>query len=78
MAMTASSLKARIKTKIEAVNNFPETGQHPIFADERIIMALAEAIVEEIQQNAKVPFPIAVTVSTGTGIGGTTEEGTVV
>lgn len=54
MAMTAASLKGRIKTKIEAITDYPAIGQHPIFADERIILALAEAIVEEIQSNAKV------------------------
>lgn len=78
MAMTASSLKGRIKTKIEAITNYPAPGQSPIFVDDRIIMALAEAIVEEIQTNAKVPFPIPVTVSIGSGVGGTTAEGTVV
>lgn len=45
---TAAQLKARIKAKIEAVNNFPESGTNPVFADERIIQALAEAIWEHI------------------------------
>lgn len=51
---TAAQLKARIKAKIEAVNNFPESGTNPVFADERIIQALAEAIWEHITIDVEV------------------------
>lgn len=51
---TAAQLKARIKAKIEAVTNYPEAGTNPVFADERIIQALAEAIWEHITIDIEV------------------------
>jgi hypothetical protein len=39
--------------------------------------AICKAIVTEITTNGTVPSPIAVAVSTGTGIGATTAPGTI-
>lgn len=70
MALSSTSLKNRIKAKIEAIEDFPAPGMSPIFANEEVIQALAEAVVEEIQANA------AVTV-TGVQTGSSTAPGTV-
>ena len=64
MALNATTLKTLMKTKIEALTNFPTTGTNPVVADDRILQALAEAIIEHITTSGQV----AVTgVQTGAG-----------
>lgn len=84
MALTTSSLKNRIITEIEAVSNFPATGENPNVLDDRLIEALAKAIVEEIQANAVVipdtlnnPSGQPVVVNLGNGVGSTTAPQTI-
>lgn len=84
MALNSTRLRDSIVSKIEAITDFPVTGQNPIIQDKRVIFAIADAIVEEIVANADV-LPMAhtgtglqnpsgqpVTVDTSTGIGSTT------
>lgn len=72
MAMTGSGLSAVLKTNLEGVFDIVDEERLQKFCD-----AAGDAIVDYIQANAEVPFPIAVHVSTGTGDGGTIEKGTV-
>jgi len=68
MALSASGMKSLIKSKIEAISNYPQSPDSPVFADERILQALCEGIVEHITGNAVVPS--TGTVTTGPGSGG--------
>lgn len=79
MALTQASLTSKIKANIEAINDFPNPGIHPLIIDIRFIDAVSKAIVDEIQQNAIVlpdtlnnPSGQPVTVSTSSGVGATT------
>lgn len=68
MPLSSSGMKTLIKTKIEAIANYPQAGQSPVFVDDRILQAICEGIVEHIQANAVVPS--TGTVLTGPGAGG--------
>lgn len=54
MALSGSSLAGKIKANIEAISDFPFEGENPLIVDIRFINAVANAIVEEIVQNADV------------------------
>lgn len=54
MSLSASGMKSLIKSKIEAISDFPDGGISPTFADDRVLQALCEGIVEHIQGNAVV------------------------
>lgn len=41
-------MKNLIKTKIEALNDFPTSGQTPVFIDDRALQAVCEGIIEHI------------------------------
>lgn len=70
MALSGSALAALIKQKIEALSNFPTAGQSPVVADDRALLALAEAIVEHIQMDATVlPGTFSNTGGPVTGVG---------
>ena len=74
MALSKTSLKNRFVSELTAA--FGRPPDDPVLAD-NILQAIANAIVDEIDQNAEVPAGIPVTVSTGTGIGATTAAGEV-
>jgi hypothetical protein len=76
MAMTGDAMAAMVKTKIEALTDFPATGQSPVFADDRVLKAFCQGIVEYIQANAVVPSTGLVTSGPGSG-GAVTATGTV-
>lgn len=73
MALTDSSLKAKIITEVE--NLYGPADDSAILS--KFAEAIAKAVVDEITSNAVVPSGIAVTVNIGTGIGATTAPGTV-
>lgn len=54
MALNSIRLRDAIVTKIEAITDFPRSGTSPIIRDKRVILAIAEAIVEEFVGNADV------------------------
>ncbi len=76
MPLSSSGMKSLIKTKIEAISNYPTTGQSPVFIDDRILQAICEGIVEHITANAVVPSTGIVTTGAGAG-GSVTATGTV-
>lgn len=69
MALSATRLKDGIKAKIEAISNFPAAGQSPIVTDDRVLLALAQAIIEEIQGHADIVLASAdISINPGTFI----------
>lgn len=79
MALNKTTLANLWKAKIQALSNLPETGVSPIFSDDRVLIALAEGIVEHIVAAAEVlpdtlnnPAGQPVTVSIPSGVGATT------
>lgn len=67
MALNGDTLKGLIKTKIEALNNFPVAGQSPVFIDDRVLGAIAEAIVEHITTDAQLAGTAAVASGSSAG-----------
>lgn len=65
MALTAASLKTKIVTKMEAIWEFEDSQTLDDFAQ-----ALAEAIVEEITENAVVNVVSVSQVQPGVGVSG--------
>lgn len=73
MALSASVLAGLIQTNIEAINDYPAPGEHPVFLDTRIILAVAQAIVTHLTTAAQVEPGTFSTPPTGgavTGLGG--------
>ena len=70
MALSAVTLAALMKSKIEAVSDFPSAGTHPIFSDDRILLAVAQAVVEHIVANAQVIVTSVTGVQSGAGTSG--------
>lgn len=60
MAMDKTSMKNKCKAAIQAIANFPEKGVSPVFIDDRVLEALCQGIIEEIQQNAVVSSAVSV------------------
>lgn len=54
MALDATRLKDTMKANIEAIPNFPVAGQSPIIQDDRVLLAIAQAVVSEIQGNMDI------------------------
>lgn len=78
MAISESSLAAKIKANIEAITNFPTPGTNPLIIDMRFINAVSKAIVDELTTNAVIipntfanPVGQAINVTTGPGSGST-------
>jgi hypothetical protein len=70
MALNGATLAALIQTNIQALTNFPTTGQTPNVIDNRVLVAIANAIVSHIQSSAVVTIPSVSGVTTGTGVSG--------
>lgn len=71
MAMTGDAMAALVQSKIEALTNYPDQTESPVFSDVRILKAFCEGIVEYIQAHSEVP-PGSFTNGGGsvTGVGG--------
>lgn len=54
MALNATRLKGTMKSYIQAIPDFPVSGQSPIIQDDRVLGAIAQAIVDEIQGNMDI------------------------
>lgn len=59
-----------IKTKIEAITNYPDQGVSPVFVDIRILEAICEGVIEHLVANTLVNTS-GKTVSTPDTINGT-------
>lgn len=73
MSMNVSGMQAAIEAALENEFGAPITEDFQL----KFARAVATAVVEYIQANAEVPSGIAVSVSTSTGLGSTTADGTV-
>jgi hypothetical protein len=79
MALSGTVLGNLIASNIEAIPNFPTTGLSVTFLDQRVVNAIAAAIVSHIQSAAVVnpgtfanPAGQIGTVTSGPGSGGAT------
>jgi hypothetical protein len=54
VGLDATVLAGLIQSNIEAITDYPAPGQHPIFQDTRILLAISQAIVSHIQSAAVV------------------------
>lgn len=49
MAMDPAAMAALVKSNVEAITDYPETGKHPIFVDVRILEAICKGIIDHIK-----------------------------
>jgi len=54
MALSETAMAALIKTNIEALTNFPNTGQSPVFVDQTVLVAFCKGIIDHIKAAAVV------------------------
>lgn len=72
MAMNKTVMKNLIKTKIQAVTNYPVNGENPIFTDDRVLEAMCDGIIEHIINAMVVTSSVAVANVTGVQSGSQT------
>lgn len=49
MAMNENTMAALVKANVQAISNYPETGVHPIFSDDRVLQAFCKGIIDHIK-----------------------------
>lgn len=54
MALSSTRLKNDIRTRVEAIADFPQPGKSPQMLDDRVLQAFCDAIVAEITGHADV------------------------
>lgn len=67
MPMSASGMAALIKANIQALNDWPNPGQSPVFVDDRIVEAFCQGIIDHIKANQTVVSTGTVTSGAGSG-----------
>lgn len=70
MPLDATVLANLIKTNVQAISNFPSPGVSPVFSDDRVLQAVAAAIVTHITTAAVVVVASVSGVQTGSGTSG--------
>lgn len=78
MGMNSTGMGDAVYTYVSANNaNFSSLSNSEKSYLQSQLEGIYGAVTAYIQGNAKVPHPVAVTVNTGTGVGGTTADGSV-
>lgn len=49
MAMSNTAMAALVKANIQAISNFPKTGDSPTFIDDRILQAFCKGVIDHIK-----------------------------
>lgn len=71
MAMTGPGLASAIKIAVEAVSNYPDAGESPIFTNDAALQAFCEALVTYLQTNMQLdPGTFNISSTPVTGLGG--------
>ena len=49
MGLDKNAMAALIKTNIQAITDFPSTGDQPAFVDDRVLQAFCQGIIDHIK-----------------------------
>lgn len=70
MALSETGMAALVKANIQALSNYPNPGESPVFVRDDILVAICKGIIDHLKANGVVT-------TTGVAAGAVTRTGTI-